>query len=214
MSLVAMNWKRGKPPLNFVGFAIEYKEPNGDKFYALKNRLTFPNASATDPNRLSTLRSPIQKFRWVHFPRNAELDGDFTYRVSPVFMNDKNELSYGEVQEAKLELRRETYPGQLNVAFTRGFVSSQAFVERYKSINGILPKKADQGLKFKPTNPQAKDALNWMGFEARQEILSVLDKALADIHAQVRVVAYDLNEPEVVDRLAKLGGRLKILFDN
>ena len=126
MSLVAMNWKKGKPPVNFVGFTIEYKEPGGDKFYALKNRLTFPSASATDPNRLSTLRSPIQKFRWVHFPRNAELEGDFTYRISPVFMNDKNELSYGEVQEAKLELRRETYPGQLNVAFTRGFVSSQA----------------------------------------------------------------------------------------
>ena len=214
MSLVAMNWKKGKPPVNFVGFAIEYKEPGGDKFYALKNRLTFPNASATDPNRLSTLRSPIQKFRWVHFPRNADLEGDFTYRISPVFMNDRNELSYGEVQEAKLELRRETYPGQLNVAFTRGFVSSQAFVDRYKSISGILPKKADQGLKFKPTNPQAQDALNWMGFEARQEILSVLDKALADVHAQVRVVAYDLNEPEVVDRLAKLGGRLKIIIDD
>jgi len=198
----------------FVGFAIEYKEPGGDEFYALKNRLTFPTASASDPNRFSTLRSPVQKFRWVHFPRNAELEGDFTYRVSPVFMNDKKELSYGEVQEARLELRRETYPGQLNVAFTRGFVSSQAFIERYKSIRGILPGKADQGLKFKPTNPQAKDALEWMGFEARREILSVLDKALADLHAQVRVVAYDLNQPDVVDRLAKLGSRLKIIIDD
>jgi hypothetical protein len=27
MALVAMNWKDGKPPQDFVGFAIEYKEP-------------------------------------------------------------------------------------------------------------------------------------------------------------------------------------------
>jgi phosphatidylserine/phosphatidylglycerophosphate/cardiolipin synthase-like enzyme len=214
MALLAMNWKKGKPPANFVGFSIEYKEPGGEKFFALKNRLSFPDADASDPNRLSTLRSPIQKFRWVHFPRNADLAGDFFYRVSPVFMNEVNELSYGEVQEAKIQLCRETYPGQLNVAFTRGFVSSQAFVDKYKSIRGILPAKADQGLKFKPTNPQAKEALDWMGFEARQEILSVLDQALADARAEVRVVAYDLNESEIVERLEKLGSRLKIIIDD
>src|SRR5438309_6814986 len=76
MALVAMNWKNGKPPKDFVGFAIEYKEPGGDRFFALTNRLSFPSANGrVDPTRLSTLRSPIQKFRWVHFPRNAELSG-------------------------------------------------------------------------------------------------------------------------------------------
>src|SRR5260370_39659391 len=73
MSLVAMNWKKGKPPANFVGFAIEYKEPQGARFFALNNRLCFPNADRADPHRLSTLRSPIQKFRLVHCPRTPEL---------------------------------------------------------------------------------------------------------------------------------------------
>ena len=41
MVLLAMNWKQGTPPLNFVGFAIVYKEPNGNQFYAVKNRLSF-----------------------------------------------------------------------------------------------------------------------------------------------------------------------------
>src|SRR5947199_10144851 len=131
MTLVAMNWKTGTPPKDFVGFAIEYKEPGGDKFFSLKNRLAFYGANEeVNPNKLSTRLSPIQKFRWVHFPRNAELAGDFTYRVSPVFMNDANELSYGEAQEVAIELSRETYPDELNVTFTRGFVSSQAFVDK------------------------------------------------------------------------------------
>jgi len=93
MVLVAMDWKKGKPPDNFVGFAIQYKEPDGTQLFALKNRLTFPVAkNSQDPNRFSTLRSPIQKFRWVHFPRNAHLEGEFTYRVTPVFMNEKRRI--------------------------------------------------------------------------------------------------------------------------
>ncbi len=217
MSLVAMNWRKGRPPEDLVGFAIEYREPGGQRFYPLKNRLSFPGGPrAGAPNTLSTRLSPIQKFRWVHFPRNAELAGEFLYRVTPVFMNGAEELSYGEPQEAALELRRETYPGKLNVAFTRGYVSSQAFVERYESkgpIDTLLPAKAKDGLAFAPTHPSAKDALAWMGFEARSAILEVLDQAFRD-KAQVRVVAYDLNEPEVVSRLVKLRGRLKIIVDD
>jgi phosphatidylserine/phosphatidylglycerophosphate/cardiolipin synthase-like enzyme len=217
MALLAMNWRKGKPHNDFVGFSIEYKEPNGVKFFALKNRLAFPDADgAVTPTKLSTLRSPIQKFRWVHFPRNAELNGAFTYRVSPVFMNAEGELSYGEPQEAAIELRRETYPGQLNVTFTRGFVSSQAFVDKYgaESIPNLLPAKADKGLDFKPTYPRAKEALAWMGFEARSAILEVLEEAVADKQAQVRVIAYDLNEPGIVSLLEQLGDRLQIIIDD
>jgi hypothetical protein len=218
MVLVAMNWKKGKPPQDFVGFAIEYKEPKGDRFFPLTNRLGFRGASGNvNPNVLSTRLSPIQKFRWVHFPWNAELPGEFVYRVTPVFMNDADVLSYGEAQEAPIELRRETYPDLLNVAFTRGFVSSQAFVDRYESagdISTLLPAEAADGLTFVPTHPKADEALAWMGFEARSAILEVLDNAVADKNAQVRVVAYDLNEPDVVSRLEKLGPRLKIIIDD
>ncbi len=218
MTLIAMNWKMGNPPNDFVGFAIEYKEPTGQKFFTLKNRLTFADVNNnTDPNKFSTLRSPIQKFRWVHFPRNADLVGAFSYRITPVFMNNLGELSYGEPQEADIELRRETYPNLLNVAFTRGFISSQAFVDRFDQfgpINTLLPPTADAGLTFVPTHPKAKEALDWMGFEARREIINLLDSAIADPQAQVRVVAYDLSVAEVVDRFEKLGNRLKIIIDD
>src|SRR5215831_13337283 len=115
MTLAAMNWKHGRPPDDFVGFAIEYQEPGGTKFFPLQNRLSFPKIDGSvNPNILSTRFSPIQKFRWVHFPRNAELKGDFIYRVTPVFMNVQDQISYGDFQEAAIELRRETYPDRLN----------------------------------------------------------------------------------------------------
>jgi hypothetical protein len=132
-------------------------------------------------------------------------------------MNDADELSYGEAQTAAIVLRAETYPGKLNVTFTRGFVSSQAFVERYEAvapISKLLPKSSKSGLKFKSTHPKTKEALEWMGFEARASILAVLDAALADKKARVFVVAYDLSEPDVVGRLEKLGKRLKVIIDD
>jgi hypothetical protein len=217
MCLVAMNWKSGKPPKNFVGFAIESKPPDSNDFFALNNRLTFPTANGeVNPITLSSLISPIQKFRWVHFPRNANLDGEFTYRVTPVFMDADDRLSQGVPQEANIELRRETYPGQLNVTFTRGFVSSQAFVDRFEKfgeIKTLLPKTAKDGLTFVATHPKKDEALAWMGFEARETILALLDQAIAE-KAEVRVVAYDLSEPEVVGRFAKLKKKLRIIIDD
>ena len=221
MVLLAMNWKVGTPSKDFVGFAIEYQEPGGDRFYPLNNRIAFPDSSGgVNPKQLSTRLSPIQKFRWVHFPRFADLPGAFVYRVTPVFMNSFDELSYGEFQEAAIELHRETYPGQLNVTFTRGFVVSQAFVDRYggddpdQALATLLPPKAEQGLSFTPTHPKAADAFDWMGFEARRAILDLLDQAIADPLAEVRVIAYDLNQPEIVTRLEHLGSRLKVIIDN
>ncbi len=218
MALLGMNWKSGTPPDNFVGFAIEYQEPGGNQFYPVNNRLSFlENDGNVNPNVLSSRLSPIQKFRWVHFPFNDNLPGDFFYRVTPVFMDDKNVLSYGDFQQVAIQLCGETYPGELNVAFTRGFVASQAFVGKFSTggdISTLIPANADQGLTFVSTNPQQPAALDWMGFEARNAILNILDQAINDTTAQVRVTAYDFNEPEVVNRLVKLGSRLRVIIDD
>src|SRR5207244_1713793 len=79
MTLVAMDWKTGRPPRDFDGFAIEYKEPGGDRFFVLKNRISFPRADGgVNPKPASTLVSPIQRFRWVHFPRMPSFAGTLT----------------------------------------------------------------------------------------------------------------------------------------
>jgi phosphatidylserine/phosphatidylglycerophosphate/cardiolipin synthase-like enzyme len=218
MALVAMNWKQGKPSDDFVGFAIESREPGEAQFFPLPNRINFPAADGSVvAGSNSSLVSPFQKFRWVHFPPHADLPGAFTYRVTPLFMDAQRKLTAGQAQTADIELRRETYPGALNVAYTRGFISSQAFVDKYEKfgpISTLLPALADDGLKFKPTHPKAQDAYDWMGFEARRAILDLLDEAIADAQAQVRVVAYDFNQPEVVSRIEKLGKRVRVIIDD
>lgn len=218
MVLLAMNWKKGRPPRDFVGFSIEYKEPDGDRYYALKNRLSFLNQDGTVCKvAKSSLLSPFQMFRWVHFPRNADKNGAFVYVVKPVFMNYYDELSYGEEQRVEVVLHRETYPDCLDVAFTRGFISSQAFVDRFSGGGGVaalLPKDSKSGIDFVPTHPKAPTALSWMGFDAVEALLRLLDEAIADRTAEVRVVAFDLNLPAVVERFIQLGERLSIIIDD
>lgn len=217
MALLAMNWREGKPPLNFVGFAIEFREPESQEFWAVRNRIGFPGQrnKFSDP-RIPTTTAPIQYFRWVHFPKNPNIEGKFTYRVTPMFMDEEGALSRGEPQTAALALMRETHPRQINIAFTRGFISSQAFVETFEpdgAITTLVPGESKVGLDFKPTHKRAEEAYEWMGFEARSMILELLDEAIKK-KAEVRVIAYDLNLPEIVTRLERLKSRLKIIIDD
>jgi hypothetical protein len=131
-------------------------------------------------------------------------------------MDANGALSSGEPQTASIALVRETLPGKLNVAFTRGFVSSQAFVARFQPdgpITTLVPGNASQGLGFQPTHPNAEAAYEWMGLEARSAILELLDDAIQK-KAEVRVIAYDLNLPEILTRLEKLKSRLKVIIDD
>ena len=221
MVLLAMNWKSGKPPADFVGFSIEYRRPETTTFWAVKNRLHFPGKSkpveaGKPPEQYPSTEAPLQTFRWVHFPRFADKEGKYTYRVTPQFMDAAGKMTAGKAQEASLEIYSETDPGKINIAFTRGYVSSQAFVDKYGGAKGfkqLIPPKADDGPEFVPTHPEAKAAYEWMGFEARERIVKLLDEAIAD-NADVRIVAFELNLPELIERLAKIGPRLKIILDN
>jgi phosphatidylserine/phosphatidylglycerophosphate/cardiolipin synthase-like enzyme len=213
MVLAAMDWKAGTPPEDFVGFAIEYQKPGAATFSAVRSTKNFPGG----PRNAKSTKAPFQRFRWVVFPFENFTEGEYTYRVTPMFMDAQRKLSGGDPQEAKLELLRETYPGKLNITFTRGFVLSQAFVNRYQDdgkIETLIAGGDDDPLTFVPQHPDAESALPWMGFEARRAILDVLLRAIDDPQAEVAVVAYDLNEPFIVDRLKQLGARLRIIIDD
>lgn len=99
-ALLSMNWKGGQPPSDFVGFAIEFQAPGNQDFQQLGNDLAFlPADGKVVAGRAPSRQAPFQRFRWAHFPKDANLDGDFVYRVTPVTMEANNTLSYGEPQQ-------------------------------------------------------------------------------------------------------------------
>jgi hypothetical protein len=92
MILAAMNWRAGKPPRDFVGFAIEYKKPGAKTFSAVRSTKNFPGG----PRNAKSTEAPFQRFRWVVFPYEGFTEGDYTFRVTPMFMDEQQKLSGGE----------------------------------------------------------------------------------------------------------------------
>ena len=132
-----------------------------------------------------------------------------------MFMEGDGALGSGEAQTAAIALMRETLPGKLNVSFTRGYVSrrrSSQLRTRPRALHAH-PDGSHKGLEFKATHKKANEAHEWMGFEARSVIHELLDEATKK-KADVRVIAYDLNLPEILTRLEKLKARLKVIVDD
>ncbi len=211
MVLLAMNWRDGVPPDDFVGFSISCTSPgSGHQPQALTNLLTFPAGVSPNASPASS-NSPFQRFRWVHFPEHYYADGTFTYEVTAMHMAEDNALTPGETQTVELVLGGETYPGELDVSYTRGFIGSQAYVRHFKDQTNILPAAADNPLTFESQHPEA---LAWMGFGARYAMFEVLEAAKNDATATIDVIAYDLDEAEFVNQLVGFGPRLRIIIDN
>jgi hypothetical protein len=129
-------------------------------------------------------------------------------------------LEPGTSIELDISLSPVTYSGFLDVGFTRGFASSQAFRDKFPDGTDLdvvgktlIPNDADDGPEFeKATEP--KDIYDWLGFEAHELLFAFLDDVVADPTVTLDVFAYDLNEPDLVERLARLGNRVRAIIDD
>ena len=210
------------PEPDFVGFAIECRSPGATDFVPLLNRITFSGGApalggVTGARKFPSTASPIQKFRWVHFPPDPQ-PGAYTYRATKMHMPADGVLEKGTAIQLDIPLDPVTYHNFLDVGFTRNFASSQAFLDKFKNVpdlvelgKKIIPASADDGLGF---NKMPGDIYDWLGFEAVDLIFGFLDEAVKDSQIELDVFAYDFNEPDILARLEKLGPRLRAIIDD
>ena len=83
MALLAMNWKDGTPPDNFVGFAIEYKEPGGDAVLPAQEPARLPRERRlVQPERALDAAVPDPEVPLGPLSRETRSSpGEFTYQV-------------------------------------------------------------------------------------------------------------------------------------
>jgi phospholipase D-like protein len=221
MCLAGMDVDDTEP--DFVGFAIEVRRPGAREFMPLRNRLNFaydrPAREAVTGFRIyPSTEAPFQKFRWVHFPYEPK-GGTYRYRITKKHMPEDGRLVDGTSIELDIQLDPVTYAGFLDVGFTRNFASSQAFNDKYGDDFGdpgegkkpLIPDSPADGLKFR--KPQT-DAYQWLGFEARDLIFRFLDEIERDENVELDVFAYDLNEPDILASLERIGGRVRAIIDD
>ncbi len=215
MCLVGFDVAQPEPDL--VGFAIEVKSPTSDQFWPLRNRLAFSydapvaNAVTGDKKYLST-QAPFQKYRWIHFPQLPG-PGLYTYRGTKIHMPQDGKLVAGTSLTLQISLDPATYANFLDIGFTRNFASSQAYAEQFGNRSDVIPSDADAGLTF-PKLKLNPDIYSWLGFEAYDLIFNFLKEVADDPSVDLDLLAFDLNECDIVDQLEKLGPRLRAIIDN
>ena len=200
---------------NLAGFAI-WRKYDGKPEQILQNRIGFTvgvNNQTTAETRewTDSDKAPFQKFRWIDVPPDG-FDAGITYRVQALYFTGQGSATKpGQEVTVKATPVRRLF-GKFQPAFTRGYIASQAYTDKFgnKDIRPPPPKTAD--FDTKPFEPQ----YTWLGADARQQLFNFIADCEKDTTAKVDVFAYDLDEPDIIAAICRMGkqGRLRAVLDN
>jgi hypothetical protein len=200
---------------NLAGFAI-FRQRDGEDEQALLNRLSFDDAvtSATTPQQRKWTPSdqaPFQKFRWVDIPPDGT-DKQATYRVCAMYFTGQGRaIKKGAEASVVVPPISHAY-AKFRAAFTRGYISSQAYADKFHNapIRPTGPKTPDFD-----TKPY-QDQYAWLGAGARAQLFAFIEDCRNDKTCQVDVFAYDLDEPDIIAAICEFGRekRLRAVLDN
>jgi hypothetical protein len=195
------------------------------KFEPLKNRLAFSydeplaDGGHRGPRDIASTQAPFQNSAGGLPIRAARRDVHLSGHGRCICRQTASSNAGASI-DLDISLAPVTYDRFLDVGFTRGFASSQAFRDKFpKGTNldvvgkTIIPDDADAGLGFQKAK-EPKDIYDWLGFEAYDLIASFLKDVVADRTVTLDVFAYDLNEPDIVGQLERLGKRLRVIIDD
>ncbi|MGZ4861355.1 MAG: phospholipase D-like domain-containing protein [Halobacteriota archaeon] len=212
--LLAFNLDETKTD-NLAGFAIKAKTPDKGPYptseYWLKNRLNFEKGITSEmlltPDlRVGSDKAPFQAFHWIHFPGAGP--GQYTYTVYPSYFLDRGALTRGPGTSVDVDLSYRSLP-YMELGFTRGVISSQAYADRFQNAD-IEPNV--KAIDF-DTAPYVKQ-YEWLGAHARKMVFDFLKECLNDPSLSLDVFSYDLNEPDVIRWIAAMGPRARVIQDD
>ena len=200
---------------NLAGFAI-WRKYDGKPEQILSNRIGFDsgvNNETTAETRewTDSDQAPFQKFRWVDVPPDG-FDVPITYRVQARYFTGQGfATKAGPEVSIKAEPVKQLFT-KFRAAFTRGYIASQAYADKFqnKDIRPAGPKKPD----FDTRPFEAQYA--WLGADARVQLFDFIADCEKDTSAKIDVFAYDLDEPDVIAAICRMGkqGRLRAVLDN
>jgi hypothetical protein len=198
---------------HLAGFAVRRIAPGG-KAQWLQNRLSFTtgytkNTTAKQRKWTDTNVAPLQKFWWVDFPPEDK-PGEYTYEVQVMRFKTATGFRLRADQTVRVSLYVGPFSsGKIEMAFTRGYLSSQAYADKFNN-KPISPKTKS----IEYDTAQFEKQYAWLGAHAREALFRFLDECVKDKWVSVDVFAYDLNEPDVIRQLEKLGTRLRLVLDD
>lgn len=241
MTMLAFDLLKESDRRDFVGFTIEFKNNTMPAFKALNNRIGF----VADKLKHPSTEAPFQKFRWLHVLRNftatdiPPVFGIYEYRITPrYFRNGQLDAFDADNPQDSVTLPIEVGPFKkdgIEIAFTRGFLVSQAYIDRFGRNGNIRPAASDvvfdpattlNDIFNKPQLPDGfptnitpytyEDQYAWLGFNARKSIMDFIEEVMIDPNKTLDVLAYDFSEPIIAKKLLELSkrGRIRMFLDD
>jgi hypothetical protein len=193
------------PTPDFAGFALTVTDPTG-KSDTLKNRLNFEKSvtarttmSQREAIRTPSDQAPFQKFRWLWVPPEIK-PGSYRLEATAMFLDGTSTLHPGPSAAVSMEMQPppSSHP-DFELGFTRGYLSSQYYTERFKNAH-IEPAKPTFSFDTHPYQAQ----YNLLGGHAREMIFRVLEETRADASMSLDVFAFDFNEPDIIHLLEEI----------
>ncbi|MGH9946548.1 MAG: phospholipase D-like domain-containing protein [Pyrinomonadaceae bacterium] len=227
MTLLTMDLDQKPVDDSLAGFTLEYTGP-GKPRTPLKNLINFAGTDGVT----SSVDSPFQAFKWVHFPGSFSQVpvpfGNWDYHATPRFFDaNKTLLPLDAAKTVSVTLPVGDFQkGGIGVGFTRAFMKSQAYANHFGANTRLKPNDATGANWLFDTTRKAgnknghdftyEDMYIWLGYTARQQVYDLLDEAIGDGTTEIEMFAYDLNDPGVAERCLQLAavGRIKIILDN
>jgi len=212
-TLLAFNLDRSRID-KLAGFAIKCKTPNRGPYpsneYFLPNRLNLQEPITKEKEagltNAGSDKAPFQMFHWIHFPSAGP--GGYQYTIYASYFRDDATIELGPSASVHVDLSYHALPG-LEVGLTRGYVSSQAYVDRFHN-QPISPTEKTVDFDTEPYLAQYQ----WLGAHARKAVFEFLDECQADPSVTIDVFAFDLNEVDIIRALCKMGPRVRLFQDN
>ncbi len=200
---------------NLAGFAI-WRMHAGKQEQVLSNRVGFnygvdSGTTSLDRKWTPSDRAPFQKFRWIDVPQEGFAE-PIAYRIRALyFVGNTQALKPGPEVSVQVAPPQNVH-ARFRPAFTRGYIASQAYADKFhnKDIRPAGVKTPD--FDTKPFQAQ----YDWLGAEARVQLNAFIADCEKDKQSRIDVFAYDLDEPDVVAAICRIGkeGRLRAILDD
>ncbi|HZC55815.1 MAG TPA: phospholipase D-like domain-containing protein [Xanthobacteraceae bacterium] len=201
----------GKPIPNCRGFTIhrllkpDATKPAQESY--LHGFVGFSDTDKLDPNAM--WKFPLQRFMWWDYlvqPGNV-----VQYSVVPVVGPDKDHLSLSTAN-AGAQTPPMTISGQASASisayFNKGIVSAQ-WVSRALAALPKTPKPNLATLIGTVNNPLRNELSGLL----RPQLMALLDQVKAN-NGQIYAALYELNDPELIQRLLALGQKCHLILAN
>jgi hypothetical protein len=181
-------WQTAEPIEGCLGFALERIDAEGEAEF-IKSLRGFASASGDTGALKPSTVWPIQRFNWMDRPPRS---GRYAYRITPVA---------GTPDKTRLINELEARTSPVEVAVSR----QGAITALFNAERSAAPQQRRGGRR----DATGREIL---GGEIRRALLRILSDAVADQVSTVYAALFMLDDPDLVEMLARLGSRAFIVL--